>query len=256
MREHAGSPGSLLYLTDVAPYATVSGSDVSARIAGVHQSLTSSVLALEEMAELAGLSFVHRSRVSLVSIDDLERAEALALFTIGDTPWSRAQKEDVLKRVQSGDLGILGIHSATDSSHTWPEYQQLVGARFGDHPVTTELHLDVLAQDHPATSHLGQTWTIRDELYVFRGLRDDAQVLLQLSEGALGGLEGTLPGGTLPLSWCFSEGRGGCFYTSLGHFVAAFEDANYLRHLFGGLVWVRGERRGGLGNSSLRANRE
>src|ERR1019366_3527322 len=75
--EYAGSPGSLLYLTDVAPYATVSGSDVSARIAGVHQSLTSSVLALEEMAELAGLSFVHRSRVSLVSTDDLERAEAL-----------------------------------------------------------------------------------------------------------------------------------------------------------------------------------
>jgi type 1 glutamine amidotransferase len=35
------------------------------------------------------------------------------------------------------------------------------------------------------------------------------------------------------------------FYTALGHFVSAYEDANYLQHLRGGIEWVIG---GGAGS--------
>ena len=41
-----------------------------------------------------------------------------------------------------------------------------------------------------------------------------------------------------PLSWCFSEGAGRVFSTSLGHFPHAWESLDYLRHLRGGLDWV------------------
>jgi type 1 glutamine amidotransferase len=44
-----------------------------------------------------------------------------------------------------------------------------------------------------------------------------------------------------PLVWCFSEGRGRVFSTSLGHFPSAWESPAYLRHLAGGLGWALGE---------------
>ena len=44
-----------------------------------------------------------------------------------------------------------------------------------------------------------------------------------------------------PLAWCFGEGRGRVFSTSLGHFPAAWESPSYLRHVAGGLGWALGE---------------
>ena len=43
-----------------------------------------------------------------------------------------------------------------------------------------------------------------------------------------------------PLSWCFTEGAGRVFSTSLGHFPGAWESPAYLRHLSGGLAWALG----------------
>ncbi len=44
-----------------------------------------------------------------------------------------------------------------------------------------------------------------------------------------------------PLAWCFAEGKGRVFSTSLGHFPSAWESPSYLRHLSGGLGWALGE---------------
>lgn len=41
-----------------------------------------------------------------------------------------------------------------------------------------------------------------------------------------------------PLSWCFAEGEGRAFSTSLGHFPSAWESLAYLEHLAGGLDWA------------------
>jgi type 1 glutamine amidotransferase len=238
--ERTASLGSLLYLTDISPYAPVTGSNASSRIAGVHQSLGSSVLAIREMAELLGLPFKHFSDVRQILSRDIEQAQVLILYTIGDTPWSRDQKELILDKVRVGALGVVGLHSATDSAHSWPEYQRLVGARFASHPVTATLPIEVCDRTHSATAHLGSQWTLRDELYVFNDLRTDARVLLQARGGNIEALDDREGAAVFPLSWCFQEGEGRCFYTSLGHFVEAFEDSGYLRHLYGGLAWVLG----------------
>ena len=43
-----------------------------------------------------------------------------------------------------------------------------------------------------------------------------------------------------PLAWCFAEGAGRVFSTSLGHFPHAWETPAYLQHLVGGLGWALG----------------
>jgi type 1 glutamine amidotransferase len=79
-------------------------------------------------------------------------------------------------------------------------------------------------------------------VYQFRDLRPDAQVLLRVRDGELDlGAPGARPPVFgYPLAWCFGEGGGRVFSTSLGHFPGAWETPAYLRHLAGGLEWALG----------------
>jgi hypothetical protein len=144
---------------------------------------------------------------------------------------------------------VLAVHSATDSCYGWEEYGRLVGARFDGHPWTRWCTLDVVEPGHPAVSHLGATWHWHDEVYTFRDLRPDATVLLRARPDELFADDAdrapddahTLPEPPpfgFPLSWCFTEGAGRVFSTSLGHFPQAWESVDYLRHLAGGLAWL------------------
>ena len=222
----------MLIVTQVAPY--VDGP------AGVHATLPQAVTALSELADLAGLTPVPVSDVRDISPDVLESARVLALFTIGETPWSDEQKEAASAAWLSGGLRVFGVHSATDASHTWPEYGEVLGARFDGHPWTQEFAIDVVDHDHPATAHLGARWTWRDEVYLFRDLRPDARVLLRLADDQvdLSAPGGRVPDCGFPLAWCIEDGPARSFYTALGHFPLAWELPVYLRHLAGGLAWL------------------
>jgi uncharacterized protein len=226
---------SLLFVTQVAPYADGP--------AGVHGVLDQAAVGVGEIAELHGLHARRIGDVRSVEPGALESARALALFTIGETPWSAEQRETIVRRVRAGELAVLAIHSATDSCYGWDEYGELVGARFDGHPWTQEVELEVLETEHPATHHLGGTWRWRDEVYQFRDLRADARVLLRVPESQL---DLDAPGAKrpdfgFPLAWCFLEGEGRVASTSLGHFPGAWESPAYLRHLAGSLAWALGE---------------
>ena len=227
--------GALIYVTQVAPYRDGP--------AGAHGVLGQSAIAMAQLAESAGLDFVHVPDVRVVSVGDVAGARAVALFTIGETPWSHAQQAALIEGVRSGRTGLVAIHAATDSCYGWDDYGRLVGARFNGHPWTQDFRLDVCDPAHPAVAHLAPEWVWHDEVYQFRDLRPDAQVLLRLDQSQL---DLTRPGVVVqpfgfPLSWCFREGEGRVFSTSLGHFSAAWESVAFLRHLSGGLSWVLGE---------------
>ena len=224
----------LLFVTQVAPYATGP--------AGVHGVLDQAAVGVAQVAELHGLSPQRVDDVRTLDPSDVNGARVLALFTIGETPWSDDQRVAILDRVRAGTLAIVSIHSATDSCYGWDDYGRLVGARFDGHPWTQTFTADVLDPSHPACAHLGDAWTWHDEVYQFRDLRDDAEVLLRVRDGEL---DLAAPGARppvfgYPLAWCFAESAGRVFSTSLGHFPGAWETPAYLQHLSGGLGWALG----------------
>ena len=222
----------LFVVTHVAPYADGP--------AGVHGVLGQAAVALAELGTMAGLDPVVVDDPAALAPDALAGGGVLALFTIGETPWDARQRAALVDALRSGALGVLGVHSATDACASWPEYATLVGARFDGHPWTTDFDVEVVDADHPATAHLPARWPWHDEVYLFRDLRPDAQVLLQVADGALDMdvFGARIPECGLPLAWCFEEGRGRAFYTALGHFPHAWEQPPYLRHVAGGLAWV------------------
>jgi type 1 glutamine amidotransferase len=235
--------GRLLYVTDVSPYAASPGhTEPAQRMAGAHGVLGQSAIAVAELAAAAGLGFAHAPSSAAIEPGVLEDTRVLALFTIGDTPWTPNQRELIASRTRSGELGLFTLHSAADSASSWPEFGQLLGARFDGHPWTQRFAIEVTDREHPATRNLPADWHFTDEVYLFRDLRSDARVLLRARGDDL---EMTAPGARrpeigFPLAWSFSEGEGRVFYTALGHFPSAYEDVRFLGHLYGGLEWVLG----------------
>lgn len=222
----------LLFVTQVAPY--------SDGPAGVHGVLDQAASGVAEIAEMHGLRAQRIDDVRELTADAILAASALALFTIGETPWSDAQRGAIVAQTRAGRLAICSIHSATDSCYSWDDYGRLVGARFDGHPWTQSFVAEVCDASHPACAHLGDAWSWHDEVYQFRDLRADARVLLRVRDGDL---DLTAPGARppsfgYPLAWCFAEQRGRVFSTSLGHFPAAWESPDFLRHLAGGLSWA------------------
>jgi uncharacterized protein len=224
----------MLIVTQVAPYADGP--------AGVHGVLGQAATGLTELARMHDLSPTVVNDVADVSPHRLAAARVLALFTIGETPWSDTQKVAAQQAWRDGGLRLLGVHSATDANHRWPEYGAMLGARFDGHPWTQDFAIDIVDPDHPATAHLGARWDWHDEVYLFAGLRPDARVLLRLAEDQvdLSSPGGRVPECGFPLAWSVEDGRGRTFYSALGHFPGAWETPAYLQHLAGGLAWLVG----------------
>jgi hypothetical protein len=224
----------LLFVTQVSPYRDGP--------AGVHGVLDQAAVGVAQVAELHGLESQRVDDVRTIDAATVNAARVLALFTIGETPWSGDQRAAIIDRVRAGELAVLAIHSATDACYSWDEYGALVGARFNGHPWTQTFTAEVVDTAHPACAHLGSEWKWHDEVYQFRDLRPDARVLLRVRDGEL---DLTAPGARppsfgYPLAWCFAEGAGRVFSTSLGHFPHAWESPAYLQHLRGGLGWALG----------------
>ena len=141
---------------------------------------------------------------------------------------------------RSGELRILGVHSATDANHSWPEYGAMLGARFDGHPWTQDFAIDVVDPDHPATAHLGPSGA--------GATRSTSSRTCGPTPGSCSGwptdqVDLSVPGGRVPdcgfpLAWCVEDGAAAPSTRALGHFPGAWETPGYLRHLAGGLAWL------------------
>lgn len=233
-----GERATMLVVTQVAPYGAAGPHGPGP--AGVHGVLPQAATALAELGTMSGLEPRVVADVADVELSQLSGARVLALFTIGETPFSDEQRQAVGAAWRAGSLRMLGVHSATDACHGWEDYGRLLGARFDGHPWTQPFDVLVADHAHPATRALGERWPWRDEVYIFRDLRPDSRVLLRLTEDQL---DLSVPGGRipdcgLPLAWCHEEEGGRTFYSALGHFPEAWERPDHLRYLGGALEWL------------------
>jgi len=153
-------------------------------------------------------------------------------LTTGELPFDLDQKNAILEFVSSGK-GFMGVHSATDTLYEWPEYGQLVGAYFKEHPWTQSAGVIVEDEGHPSTAGVGTRFTVTEEFYTFRdNPRPRVHVLLRLDAASVGA------SGDYPLAWTQTYGAGRSYYNALGHFSETWRDPRFQRQLVGAIQWV------------------
>jgi len=153
-------------------------------------------------------------------------------LTTGELPFDPDQKSAILDFVSSGK-GFLGVHSATDTLYEWPEYGELVGAYFKEHPWTQSASVIVEDEAHPATAGLGSRFTMNEEFYAFRDdPRPRVHVLLRLDAASVDA------SGDYPLAWAQTYGAGRSYYNALGHFSETWRDTRFQRQILGAIQWL------------------
>jgi len=69
---------------------------------------------------------------------------------------SGAEKTALLDFVRSGG-GFLGVHSATDTFYSWPDYLDLIGGYFNGHPWHQAVTIEVADPSDPLVGFLGDS---------------------------------------------------------------------------------------------------
>ena len=152
---------------------------------------------------------------------------------------SVAEKAALLGFVRAG-RGFLGVHSATDTFYTWPDYLDLIGGYFNGHPWHQAVTIEVADTSDPLVAFLGNSVQFEDEIYQisdfdYRG----SHVLLRLDQSSvdLGKPDVHRRFYGWPLAWTRSYGQGRVFYTALGHEASVWQDARYQRILTNAIRW-------------------
>ena len=57
--------------------------------------------------------------------------------TTGELDMDDGQKQDMLSFIHDDGKGFVGIHAALDTNYKWPEYGEMIGGWFDEHPWTT-----------------------------------------------------------------------------------------------------------------------
>jgi hypothetical protein len=196
---------------------------------------------LKEIGDRSGLFEVTATDdLSLITTEGLKPFAAMVFYTTGELPINDEQKAALISFIKSGK-GFIGIHSATDTFYKWAEYGEMIGGYFDQHPWHQEVTVKVEDLKHPATSHLGESFKITDEIYQFKNWdRSKVHVLLSLDASSV---DLTKPAvhrtdKDFALAWTRQHGRGRVFYTALGHRAEVWRDERFQRLLIGAMRWA------------------
>ena len=72
---------------------------------------------------------------------NLDYFDAVIFYTTGELPLDDEQKASLLSFIRTEGKGFIGVHSAADTLYKWPEYGEMIGGWFDQHPWNTFLCL-------------------------------------------------------------------------------------------------------------------
>jgi hypothetical protein len=153
---------------------------------------------------------------------------------------SEAAKADLLNWLKQGK-GLVVLHHAIASYQAWPEYSQIIGARYYleetvvngvSKPRSTYQHgvhfrIHIVDPTHPVTKGIAD-FDIDDETYNLFDVAKEVHPLLTTEE----------PLSNRVIAWAKSYGPAQVVYLQSGHDHFAYDNPNYQRMLKQALRWA------------------
>src|SRR5258706_16333624 len=107
-----------------------------------HDSVSHALATIEWMGRESGIYDTHiKTDTQLITnqklkgnAKKLDHFDAILFYTTGELDMDEQQKKDLLSFVGEDGKGFIGVHSATDTFYKWPEFGELIGGWFKEHP--------------------------------------------------------------------------------------------------------------------------
>jgi type 1 glutamine amidotransferase len=168
-----------------------------------------------------------------------------AIFFLGhrEVALEPSQRAELAAFVKDEGKGFVAAHTALTAFDSWPEFGDLLGGRYDDHPWNVASGT-VINEDpsFPATKHFPPTFTLVDEFYQPKAFsRERTRVLLRLDVAAMPpNPQLRRTDGDFPLAWARMYGKGRVFYSSLGHAAETWDQRDVALMYFEALKWALG----------------
>jgi len=155
---------------------------------------------------------------------------------------SDQQRKDLLSFVKEDGKGFVGAHTGDDAFFQWPEFGEMIGGYFDQHPWGVfDAPIIVEDQGFPAMKHLPVRFTIKDEIYQHKNWsRDKVHVLARLDASKL---DYTKPNihrddKDFAVAWAKMYGKGRVFYATFGHAAETWDDPRVQTLYLEALKWA------------------
>ena len=223
-----------------------------------HDSVSDGMAAIYNLGRESGLwDATLRTDTELITKKDLGRNtknldyfDALVFVsTTGELDLDDSQKKDMMSFIKDDGKGFVGVHAALDTNYKWPEYGEMIGGWFDQHPWST-FNAPIVNEDpsFPAVRHLPGAFVKYDEIYQPKDWsRDKVNVLLSLDPTKLSYANNPRVHRTdhdFAVAWDKMYGKGRVFYSTLGHTEEAWDDPDIRKMYFEAIKWVLGMTEG------------
>jgi type 1 glutamine amidotransferase len=220
-----------------------------------HDSISHALATIERIGQQSGLWDTYiRTDTQLLTkkklgnnAKNLDYFDAVIFYTTLELPLDDEQKTSLLSFVKDDGKGFLGTHSATDTFYKWPEYGEMIGGHFNDHPWHQKVRVNVEDREFPATKHFPASFEITDEIYQFKEYsRDRVRVLMSLDTSSVDLTKKNVhrTDGDFAVTWVRDYGKGRVFYSSLGHEEQVWDRADIQQMWLEAVKWAMGMTQG------------
>jgi len=219
-----------------------------------HDSISDAMVALSTLGKSSGAwdSYLRTDFAWVTKGDagtngrNLSTFDAIVLVsTTGAWNLTEEQRRAFLSFVHDDGKGLIGVHAALDANYDWPEYGEMLGGWFDQHPWNT-FDAPIVLEDpqFPAVKHLSRAFTKHDEIYQAKAWsRANVNVLLRLDETKLPSEKNDRVHRSdrdFGVAWAKTYGRGRVFYSTLGHTKESWSDPDVTTMYGEAIRWALG----------------
>ena len=200
----------------------------------IHKVTATAVEAIKNLADRFGVQTTVSNDSSIFSTINLDQFQTVIFINNNGDILGDIQKNAIQNFIKSGK-GIVVLHGGILANKNWPWFEQLIGAKFADHPQIQHAKLTLATDDHPVNKGLPQQWQHRDEWYNFVLMPVNIEPLILIDESSYqGGTHGVYH----PIAWIREHGAGRVFYSAMGHTEESWANEIFLQHIANGISYA------------------
>ena len=175
---------------------------------------------------------------------NLNDFDAVLFYTGGNLEMDGQQKVDFISFIHDDGKGFIGVHSAAITFVDWPEYGDMIGGYYDEHPwLTFDAPIIVEDPSFPGMQQWPRSFVLRDEIYQMRNYsRSKVRVLMRLDVSKLDMKNKNVhrTDGDFAVTWAKTYGKGRVYYTTLGHVEENWDKPEFQQMITKAIAWAMG----------------